>query len=75
MIHSRARDGGVGTRARARGDETCGDDDAIDDDGSSRGALDRARATRGGGRDGIGIGIGRGIVPRVDVFVAGRREG
>ena len=48
MIHSRACDGGVGTRARARGDETCGDDDAIDDDGSSRGALDRARATRGG---------------------------
>ena len=58
FIHSRAAtcDGGVGTRARARGDETCDDDDASDDDGSTRGGLEDARATRGGGRVGVGVG-------------------
>jgi hypothetical protein len=62
----------VGTRARARDDETCDDDDANDDDGSTRGVLERARAKRGGGRGVIVIGrVGFGV----GVEVAGRREG
>ena len=59
FIHSRAGtcDGDVGTRARARDDETRDDDDGTDDDGSTRGGLEDAGATREGGRGGVG-GVG-----------------